>query len=179
MSEQEVTSSAGLSPRKQRVFRTETVSVDDKGRVLLNKEFVAVLGETVALVARIPGVLALYSQPGYENLVDDFYEEFSDNNEDANLYREVYLAKSRSELKIDNGGRLLIPADFRTMAGIKNKCVIVANGTQFNIYSEDAHKEFEQDEEAFARVKKDRIERLRKKALEYEQEKRNHRLGIR
>lgn len=68
-------------------------------------------------------------------------------NKDISQFERMFYAKSRP-VTTDKQGRIIIPADYASAAGIKKDVVLVGAGTKFEIYNPESWDRVQQSEAA-------------------------------
>lgn len=118
--------------------------VDGKGRVSLPADFRAELPEDGARFVYIfpspkDDALEACDKPFMERMAAAIEEAplFSDEEDDLG---STIVAQAR-KAQLDDTGRLVLPGDFMTFAGIKNKAVFVGRAGRFQIWSPDRFAE--------------------------------------
>jgi MraZ protein len=166
------TAQTPVSNSPKRVYRHEPTAVDEKGRIRLHEEFFNAIGNTVVLVHQVTGVIRMYPQAEFDRLEEKLFHDFSEGNDAADYYRQVFLSNARRGIKTDSAQRINIPADFRALAGIDTpgKCVIVANGNQFQIMSAESYASFQKSPLNFKSSEREELDRLKEKAFVEERE---------
>jgi MraZ protein len=168
----QTTAQSSATTSSKRVYRHEPTAVDDKGRIRLHEEFLNATGTNVVLVHQVTGVIRMYPQAEFDRLEEKLFNDFSEGNDAADYYRQVFLSNARRGIKTDSAQRISIPADFRVLAGIDTpgKCVIVANGNQFQIMSAESYAAFQKSPLNFKASERDELDRLKEKAFQEERQ---------
>ena len=107
-------------------------SVDAKGRVIIPSKFREQLGDTFCITRGLDGNLLVYSNSDWEKV----YQKLSTlpliNKESRAFSR--YLTSGCTEVEVDKQGRILIPQNLRTHAGILKDVTIIGNGDKVEIW---------------------------------------------
>lgn len=153
------------------VNRHETVRVDDKGRISLQKEIRDALGTDVILVCDVSKVMRLYPAEVFNKLQSDARKRFSSDNASAVEYIIAMYSNARL-VEVDTASRISIPADLRKFAGLepKEECAIIASGREFRVLSGAAYGRYQESPVKFMAAQREDLEILRKKAFEEEEE---------
>ena len=126
---------------------THFASLDAKGRIALPSRLRAALTEAGAaslVAARHPdGCLLIYPRNRWEKK----REAIAALPYSARFLQRIVLG-SAVDLTIDKAGRVLIPADLRTLAGLEKEVALVGMGEHFELW--DAKRLAKLEEEAAA-----------------------------
>lgn len=126
---------------------TSLLSLDAKGRMTMpsrHREALSCASNLEVTLTRHPdGCLLIYPRPVWE----ERKVALTNLGYGARALQRIVLG-SAVDLTIDNAGRLLIPADLRTLAGLKKEVALVGLGTHFEVW--DADKLAELEKEALA-----------------------------
>ena len=128
------------------MFQGETaITVDDKGRMAVPtayRELVArACGNRLVLTYNPfeKGCLWLYAQDEWERVRDDVMARPNLNRTVRVLQQK--LVGSSAVLELDGNGRISIPPSHRAAVGIEKKAVLLGMGGQFELWSEQAHRD--------------------------------------
>lgn len=131
----------------------QTNKVDKKGRVSVPRTFRALFeGETFQGVYVFPS----FRQPALEACPEGFMERIVDSLEDLPLFSDdqddlSIIVESAQRLPFDPEGRIVLPDDFREVAGIKDEAAFVGRGRTFQIWAPKAYADARKP--AFERAK--------------------------
>ena len=153
------------------VNRHDPVRVDEKGRIVLQKEIRDALGSDVMLVCDVSRVMRMYPKSVFDRKQKEEHERFSDDNISANYYFQAVYSNGRL-VEIDSANRISVPADLRNFTGIdlKQECVIIASRREFLVLPRKAYDEYIKSPIKFHAKERDEIAQLRIKAFEEEKE---------
>ena len=153
------------------VNRHDPVRVDEKGRIVLQKEIRDALGSDVMLVCDVSRVMRMYPKSVFDKKQKEEHQRFSDDNISANYYFQAIYSNGRA-VEIDSANRISIPTDLRTFTGIdlKQECVIIASRREFLVLPRKAYDEYIRSPIKFHAKERDEIAQLRFKAFEEEKE---------
>ena len=133
-----------MSRQDKKLRGTTTNTVDAKGRLIIPKRFRDFFegypgnSEMPLMVTYYSG--ALYAYPPDE--WDKRERKLLDNETMAGQYQQLidnYLGQV-SECKIDKQWRVLIPAELRTMAGLKDEIVVVGLVYYFKVWDRERYE---------------------------------------
>lgn len=102
-------------------------AVDDKFRIAIPKHFRAVLaGESNAAIYVAPGMdgsLGIYSEPAFQSLANRL-NQASPAGREVLAFGRLFYARAQA-LELDAQGRIRLPADLATWAGISKDAVLI------------------------------------------------------
>jgi MraZ protein len=108
-------------------------SLDSKGRLAVPARFRACLEAGVVLTRGIDRCVAAYPIPVWEELAGRISAlPMTDSN--ARQFRRLVFAQA-ANLALDRQGRIVVPPDLRTYAGIERDAVIIGVHASFEIWS--------------------------------------------
>jgi len=99
-------------------------SLDAKGRLIVPAKIREELGDRFYLSRNQDGCLSLYAVSEWEELVKRIEQLPKISSEAARRLRRFYFGNGR-EMEIDKQGRILIPADDRSFAGLSRDITFV------------------------------------------------------
>ncbi len=119
-------------------------SVDDKGRLAVPAKFRDVLGHTDGgevniVVTNFDRCLVAYSMPEWEILEKKIVA--LPQLDPRILAFQRYFVSAASECSIDKSGRVLLPGNLRSFAGIDHECVLAGQLSKFEIWSAERWNE--------------------------------------
>ena len=108
-------------------------SLDKKGRIFIPSRFKGDFGESIVICACAFGKKCLwgFTEAGFEKFCDKLNKLPYGKMQD--IYR--FLSNSAVFAELDASGRVLIPAELRTFAGIENEAHIVGMRSNIEIWS--------------------------------------------
>lgn len=153
------------------VNRHEPVKVDDKGRIVLHKQFHDALGSDVVLVCDVAQNMWIYPAEVFNKTRQATKRRFSDDNGAAKMFMIAKFSNAR-EAEIDGSNRLPIPADLREASGVEKntECVVIGSGRDFMILQKASYDRFLKNSAAFLEESQSNLDALRKRAFEEEEE---------
>ncbi|ROO25028.1 cell division protein MraZ [Salinisphaera orenii MK-B5] len=114
------------------------ITVDAKGRIAIPASYRQSLiddcGGRMVVTQHWDGCLLLYPQPEYQKFEAQLLAKGSLNNQVRDIQR-FFLGKAR-DADMDRQGRLLLPANLRTFAGLGDRAVLSGMGNLFEIWDE-------------------------------------------
>lgn len=125
---------------------------DSKNRISLPSRFRKDLGRGVIITRGLDRSLYVYAKKVWEREAAKYAAMASGNAAERGLAR-LFLSGS-SDAEIDTAGRILIPENLKTFAGISGKAVVAGVADRVEIWEESAWKKYtkaiERDAEAYA-----------------------------
>jgi MraZ protein len=125
---------------------------DTKNRVSLPAKFRKGLGRAVIITRGLDRCIYVYSRKEWEKEARRYAAQTSGNAASRGLAR-LFLAGS-FEAEVDGAGRILVPENLKSFAGIAVKAVIAGVADRVEIWEEDAWKKYtasiERDADQFA-----------------------------
>ena len=125
---------------------------DAKNRVSLPAKFRKGLGRAVVITRGLDHCLFVYARKTWEKEASRYANKSSGTSADRGLAR-LFLAGS-FEGEVDGAGRVLVPENLKSFAGIADKAVIAGIADRVEIWEEDAWKKYtasiERDADLFA-----------------------------
>ncbi|HEX7651683.1 MAG TPA: division/cell wall cluster transcriptional repressor MraZ [Candidatus Paceibacterota bacterium] len=125
---------------------------DTKNRVSLPAKFRKGLGRAVIITRGLDRCIYVYSRKEWEKEARRYAAQTSGNAASRGLAR-LFLAGS-FEAEVDGAGRVLVPENLKSFAGISVKAVIAGVADRVEIWEEDAWKKYtasiERDADQFA-----------------------------
>ena len=125
---------------------------DPKNRISLPSRFRKDLGRVVVITRGLDRSLYVYGRKAWEKEAAKYAAMASGNAAERGLAR-LFLSGS-TEAEVDGAGRILIPENFKSFAGIKARAVVAGVADRVEVWEEDAWKKYtkaiERDAEANA-----------------------------
>ncbi len=120
-----------------------TLTVDAKGRMAIPSKYRQCLVEKeqgdMVITVDHKNCLLLYPLSEWE-IVEEKLRSFSSFDSNSQAIRSLYM-NNASDVRLDAGGRILIPADLREYLLLHNKVVLSGQVNKFELWSENEWKE--------------------------------------
>ena len=128
-----------------------TNKIDNKGRISVPKAFRDALSISVS---EERGTSALFSgiffyrsfkYPAIEGCGEAFIQRVVDSLDELELFSDeqddlaITLLENSYQMAYDTEGRILLPIELRTYAGLSDEAVFVGRGTRFQVWQPDAY----------------------------------------
>lgn len=125
---------------------------DSKNRISVPSKFRKDLGRVVVVTRGLDNCLYLYARKAWEKEAR-LYAAGVNGSAARRALARLFLAGS-FEVDVDSGGRVLVPENLKSFAGIKDKAIIAGVADRIEIWEEGAWKKYtaaiERDANAFA-----------------------------
>ena len=108
-------------------------SLDAKGRLAIPARFRDALAEGVVLTRGIDRCLALYPMAAWRPLAEQV-SALPITDPDARNFRRMVFAEA-VDLELDGQGRILVPPELRSYAGLERDAFVVGVNTSIEIWS--------------------------------------------
>jgi MraZ protein len=108
-------------------------TVDDKGRLAVPARFRDQLADGVVVTRGFDGCLLVYPAATWAPLAEKV-SALSIGDPDVRLLRRMLFANA-VDMQLDKQGRMLVPAELRTQAGIERDAVVVGMHTFIEVWS--------------------------------------------
>jgi MraZ protein len=126
-------------------------NLDDKLRLTIPSKFRNKVGQTIFVSKGFDGCLELRTLEAFERWNSEI-SNHSTTSANARLITREILANT-SDVDVDNSGRIKIPANLLTIAGIKKTVLILGLGDRMEIWdSEKYHQYHNENNENFEAV---------------------------
>lgn len=117
------------------------INMDAKGRMAIPARYRDALaagcdGQLVATIDIEDRCLFLYPLPAWQE-IEAQIAKLPTFNPDTRRLQRLLIGHAR-ELEIDSNGRVLIPPELRTYAGLDKEVVLVGQGHRFELWSTDS-----------------------------------------
>ena len=124
-------------------------SLDDKGRLILPVKFRDRLAEGAVITKVLDGCLAVWAADEFERVANEMLEKARRGGDERNVMRS--LAAGAAEVALDRQGRIPIPANLRTFAGLEKDVTVNGAFNRIEIWDRERWQGVnEQGEQALA-----------------------------
>lgn len=128
---------------------THTPRLDDKGRLILPAKFREQLEAGVVVTRGQERCLYVFPAAEFARLADQL-RQAPVTSKQARDYLRVFLSGASDE-ELDKSGRITIPANLRTYAGLERDCAVIGAGERVEIWQLQAWETYlAEQEQAFA-----------------------------
>ncbi len=110
--------------------------LDEKRRIALPAKFRRALGKKVIITRGLDSCLFVFSQREWHTKVEKL-NQLSMGQADSRAFARYFFAGA-TETEVDSLGRILVPSELTTHAGLKNKAVLIGVNDRCEIWSENA-----------------------------------------
>ena len=127
-------------------------SLDAKGRLIIPAKFRESLGERFVITRSLDTCLCVYDAQAWETFAQRLTELPYNAKEQRELVR-FFLSRA-AEVEPDKMGRILLPQNLRSAAGIEKDVVLVGVGARIEIWSREIWEETATSDEVNAIAEK-------------------------
>lgn len=117
-------------------------SLDAKGRVILPAKFRDRLADGGYITKRLDGCLAVFTAEEFEKVAQELQEKARRGQAERNVVRS--FAAGTAEFQPDRQGRIVIPANLISFAGLQHEVVITGQLGSIEIWDADKWDEVNQ-----------------------------------
>lgn len=122
-----------------------THTLDDKKRITLPTKLRKELGKNVVVTAGIDSCLFLLTKKAFLAMADKLSVGSMLEKNTKSFSRYIY--GQAMDLDVDTAGRILIPDNLRTLAGLTGKVVLIGVRDRLEIWNEDKWNEYKKNME--------------------------------
>lgn len=119
-------------------------TIDAKGRLIIPSKFREALGEEFVVSKGMDGCLFVYANEDW-NAFEQKLTALPLINKEARQFARFFLAGAAS-VEVDKQGRILLPANLRSFAGLDKDVVLVGVGSRIEIWSKEKWESMSEDE---------------------------------
>ena len=113
-------------------------TVDEKGRLIIPSKFREELGDEFVVTKGLDGCLFVYDESEWERL-EDKLKALPLTNRDARAFARFMLAGA-AKVEPDKQGRILLPQNLRTFAGLEKDVVLIGVAGRIEIWNKDIYE---------------------------------------
>ncbi len=110
-------------------------SIDPKGRLIVPAKFRESLGDVFVVTQGLDGCLFVYPDEEWQAF-EEKLKTLPMANKDARKFVRFFLAGA-AQVELDKQGRILLPANLRSFAGLEKECALVGVGSRVEIWDKD------------------------------------------
>lgn len=119
-------------------------TVDPKGRVIVPSTFREELGEKFILTKGLDDCLFVYSKAEWSNL-EAKLKTLPLSSKDARAFVRFFFSGA-TECEVDKQGRILIPQNLRSYAGLEKDIYIIGVSTRVEVWDKARWETYNEDE---------------------------------
>lgn len=116
-------------------------NIDAKGRAIIPAKFREGLGANFVISKEVDGCLGIYTMDAWIKLVENF-NKIPSTDKLATSYKRFRLSGA-NECEPDANGRVMIPQNLRTFAGIDKEVVSIGQGNKVEIWDKVKWDEYQ------------------------------------
>jgi len=113
-------------------------TIDEKGRLIIPAKFREELGSEFVITRGLDGCLFGYNNTEWE-VFEAKLRALPLTNKDARAFQRYMLAGAAS-VEIDKQGRILLPQNLRTFAGLEKDVVLIGVAGRIEIWNKDIYE---------------------------------------
>ena len=113
-------------------------TIDEKGRLIIPAKFREELGNEFVVTRGLDGCLFGYNNTEWE-VFEAKLRALPLTNKDARAFQRYMLAGAAS-VEIDKQGRILLPQNLRTFAGLEKDVVLIGVAGRIEIWNKDIYE---------------------------------------
>lgn len=147
----------GKSARKH-FYGYSEATIDDKGRILVDKKNRERLGKDFVVSLMPTGCLGMYASEQWEEKVDDMLG-YDSMNTGREHYTRMMLANVADELNFDGQGRFVLPHKLREKAGLGTQVILNGAGDRLEIWDADEFAKYEANPWTYGIERREKIEK--------------------
>ena len=120
-------------------------NIDSKGRVIIPAKIREQLGEHFIITRGFDQSISVYSMEQWDIIMENL-AQLPTNQKSARRIKRMFLSFAE-EVEPDKQGKVIIPPDLRTLAGLEKEVVIVGQENHIEIWSKANWVDYLADEE--------------------------------
>jgi MraZ protein len=137
---------------------TDEATIDDKGRILVNKKKRERLGETFTMALGAVGCLVAYPEERWGQIVENILS-YDSINQGREQYTRLVLGLADDDLRFDQQGRVVVPQKLRDLARLKDKVMLVGCGDRLEIWARQEWEQYNQYPDTYGQKRREAIEK--------------------
>lgn len=110
-------------------------TIDEKGRLIVPSKFREELGNEFVVTKGLDGCLFIYANPEWQEL-EEKLKSLPLTNKNARIFARYMLAGA-AQVELDKQGRILLPQNLRTFAGLEKDVVLLGLASRIEIWSRE------------------------------------------
>jgi MraZ protein len=121
-------------------------NMDTKGRLSIPSKMRNQCGSLVYVTRGNEGCLNVYNEEGW-NAYYQGLAQLSQRKKEARKFLRLVQSKTH-DIEFDKTGRINIPADLRSLAGLEKECVIIGVGDHMEIWNQQKWESYYEENDA-------------------------------
>lgn len=142
----------------KRFFGYTEATIDDKGRVLVDKKNRERLGKDFVVALMPTGCLGMYRAEQWDEKVEDMLS-YDSMNAGREHYTRMMLAHVADELNFDAQGRFVLPHKLRDKAGLGDKVILNGAGDRLEIWDPAEFADYESKPWTYSIERRDKFDK--------------------
>ncbi len=123
-----------------------THTLDDKKRISLPTKIRKELGKSIVITPGLDSCLFLFTKSDWSKIADKLSSGSMLEQNTRSFSR--YLFGQAMDVSVDSAGRILIPDNLRSLAGLSQKVVLIGVKTRMEIWSEEKWNSYKKSVES-------------------------------
>jgi MraZ protein len=118
-------------------FGEAEYTLDDKGRLTIPAKFRSHLSDGVIVARGLEPCLLIFTPDAWQNYVTSLYGHLPQNKENTRAIAR-FVFSGASDQTLDKQGRILLPSNLRTYAGLRENVVILGIQDHLEVWDVEA-----------------------------------------
>ena len=132
-------------------------SVDAKGRLIIPAKFRELLGDNFVITRGLDQCLFGYTMDEWQK-IEEKLKELPVTKKDARAFTRFFFSGA-TEVELDKQGRVNLPANLLSYAGLEKDCVVLGVSSRIEIWAKEAWEGyFEESEDSFNEIAENLID---------------------
>ncbi len=116
-------------------------TLDEKGRLMIPRKMREELGYKVYIMKGLDGPLSIYTEQGYQKLVEEYNRLPFEQRKNRDYLRALFA--STHEMDVDKLGRVQIPTALLNKFNISKNVVVLGIGDHIEVWDAKRYEEYE------------------------------------
>ena len=122
-------------------FGSFTHTLDEKGRLMIPRKMREELGYKVYIMKGLDGPLSIFTEQGYQKLVDEYNRLPFEQRKNRDYLRALFA--STHEMDVDKLGRVQIPSALLAKFNISRNVIVLGIGDHIEVWDAKKYEEYE------------------------------------
>lgn len=137
---------------------TDEATIDDKGRIILNKKKRERLGPNFVISIGAVGCLVAHPEIVWDRYLSEIFS-YESINEGRAQYSRLVLGTAEDEMNCDMQGRFVVPSRLRDICKLKDKVLLVGCGDRIEFWDKAEWDLYCEDPDGYGKKRVDEIQR--------------------
>lgn len=135
----------------------DEATIDDKGRLLIQKKKRERLGDDFVITWADLGCLAAYPAEVWDEIVAKVLSR-DRLNHGTQAFSRLFFGYADDDLKFDSQGRVVIPQKMRELANLKDRVMVIGAGDRVEIWAKQEYEKYVKDPDGYGGERKRAVE---------------------